>query len=87
MQLAGAQTVPVGHSAQLRSPEHCPVSPQVEAAYAGHSSAGSVPAGMALQIPTCPASAQLSHVPAQRASQHTPSVQKPLAQAASLPQG
>jgi hypothetical protein len=63
--------------------EQEPVLPQVAAASVGHSLSGSVPAGSASQNPARPTWLHFSHVPPQRASQQTPSVQKPLAQAAS----
>ena len=47
------------------------------AASCEHSVSGSVPAGMLLQVPTEPASAQSRQIPAQSELQQTPSRQKP----------
>jgi hypothetical protein len=45
---------------------------------------GDSPLGVGLHVPSAPSTSQASHWPWQRVSQHTPSTQNPLAQAASL---
>jgi hypothetical protein len=51
-----------------------------------HSFSGSVPMGMGLQAPSLPASLQETQTPEQAPSQHTPSMQNPLAHATALEQ-
>ena len=46
---APAQTVPADQTWQDRAPEHAPVLPHVDGNWVEHSSAGSVPTGMASQ--------------------------------------
>lgn len=78
-QTAGAHPVPAAWSAHAPAPSHTPVVPQVLAALAVHSSAGSVAAGTKLQVPTAPGSEHASQAPPQAPSQQNPSAQNPLA--------
>ncbi len=56
--------------------------PQVDGDVLAHSLSGSVPAGMAAQVPSAPAALHCSQVPVQAVLQQTPSTQKPLEQVA-----
>jgi hypothetical protein len=87
VQLARAQAVPPGWRAQARAPLQRPLVPQEAGADAGHSLPESAPSASASQKPARPAWLHRSQVPPQRASQQTPSVQKPLAQPTSATQG
>ena len=75
--VVSAQIVLVGGNEQAPTPVHVP--PQVPVP--AHSSAGSVPEGMAEQVPTCDATLQAMHRPAHDVSQQTPSTHEPEAHA------
>jgi hypothetical protein len=66
---------PLGGNVQAPAPLHAP--PQ--APEPKHSSAGSCPAGIAVQAPAEPITLQAWQAPPHAAAQQTPSVQKPLA--------
>jgi hypothetical protein len=73
--------VPSGCLRQWPAPSHVPSVPQVEGASAEHPGRlGRPPAPTSVHVPCRPADTQVRHAPSQSASQHTPSMQKPLAQ-------
>jgi hypothetical protein len=80
VQVAGAQAVPAGQTAQLPAPEQTPVAPHVDADVATQTLRGLVPAVALVQVPSCPAALHCSQPPVQALSQQWPSTQKPLAQ-------
>ena len=82
-QLAGAQTVPAGVVAQAPRPSQTPVVPQLEAAMATQTAAGSAaPAATGVQVPCLPTIAHELQLPHDADPQQTPSVQWPLIQVA-----
>ena len=85
-QLVNVQELPRPATAQAPLPSHRPVVPQVFCASWAHWSYGSSVARTLPQVPLLPPlflARQETQVPAQAVLQHTPSLQKPLAQ--SLP--
>jgi hypothetical protein len=78
VQLAAAQTVPVGWRLQPPAPLHPPERPQVDAACAGHSPAGSWPDAMGLHVPSDPGRLQAKQAWVQAEPQQTPSTHAPL---------
>jgi hypothetical protein len=69
------------------TPSHRPFVEQAPAPLSVHAPRGSGAAcGTGAQCPIDDGSAQLRHAPPQGPSQHTPSVQKPLAQSVALAQ-
>jgi len=81
---AAWQTVPAPQVAQDAAPEHPPLFPQPDAAWAGHSPSGSVPGAAEAQKPLLAARSHRWQVPPHRDSQQTWSVQNPLAQSPSV---
>src|SRR6185437_11028348 len=86
MQLAGTQTVPLGHVEHAPDPSHVPVWPQVATGCAAQTPCGSAwPAATAPHTPSAPcpflAAVHASQAPVQAWLQQTPSAQvSPLAQ-------
>src|SRR5262245_20493271 len=68
-------------SGQLQAPA------PLQVAAPAHSLAGSCPLGTLEQVPVMPATLHALQTPGQAESQHTPSVQAPLAHSAPLAQG
>jgi hypothetical protein len=74
VQVAGPQTVVVPYSWHFPVPSHRPLVPHVEAAAVAHwlVGLGAWPAGIALQVPALPDTAQDMHVPVHAVAQQTP---------------
>ena len=80
VQVAGAQTVPAGQTAQAPAPEQKPVDAHEDADAAMQTPRGLVPTTALVQVPTWPAALHWTQPPVQAVSQQAPSTQKPLAQ-------
>lgn len=83
VQLAGAQTAPLGCRAHAPAPSHVPLVPHVATADATHSPSGSVSVVEGWQSPSvAPVAAARHdmHGPPHAESQHTPSAMRPLEQ-------
>jgi hypothetical protein len=88
LQLAATQMVPAPCSAHAPLAPQVPVVPQVAADCAAHSSSGSLPTGLDLQVPLVPplfAALQAWQLPAQAVLQQKPSTQWPLEHSAPEP--
>jgi hypothetical protein len=81
MQLAATHTVPAGWLRQPPAPSQWPSVPQEAGPSVGQRESA-VPSAVAVHSPAEPVILQLRHRPQLAASQHTPSVQNPLAHSA-----